>query len=199
MVCGEECEALAGDVAVSLLFGVGGRPTASQIVELTHGRSGFSVGPECLGGQIASGRDQPICVELLAEGLSFDLVGLGGGLPADPNPVFLPIQGQGPLETIALRTGPHLLSSGQMRPVLRCLAWLGSQLAQLDGVQAVHWHPTGRSIKPAYFQSAVARWLEGGASSSLELGGPELWPAEEMESVNFVSLHQAKLTQLTPS
>ena len=113
-------------------------------------------------------------LELLANGLTFDLEGL---IPGDSPP--LPTSGhsyglpagfpQGPLEAISLRPGPHIAAGGRMLPVVRGTAWLAARLAGLPKVQAVAWHPARTWSGPQHFRESVIRWVEGGAFPGLGL------------------------------
>lgn len=156
--------------AVSLMFAAGARPCAADIRKLaqSNGQFGISIDPE-LDGDVDGG-----WVELLQSGLTFDLVGLEPG-PASNSPdcVHRFAIENGPdleeLEVITLVPGPHIASGGTMFPVVRCLAVLGAQLAQLPGVQCVAWHAARACSAPDYFRDGVMRWIEGGAFLGLGL------------------------------
>lgn len=109
-----------------------------------------------------------VWLELLASGLTFDLYGLAPGA-GEPVPErehlygLAPSMAEGPLESITLSPGPHLLGGGAMLPVVRCLAWLGACLAVLPGTRAVAWHSARCWSSPQHFRDVVSRWMEGGA------------------------------------
>ena len=113
-------------------------------------------------------------VELLANGLTFDLSGLAPG-PAEPFVMGVHQFGLDPgftaagCEALLLVPGPHLVSGGPMIPVLRCLAWLAGELCALDGLQAIQWSAARSLCGPAYFSEAVTRWIGGGAFPGLGL------------------------------
>jgi hypothetical protein len=113
-------------------------------------------------------------VELLANGLTFDLAGLAPGNPSigmDKGHMFDLPEGFDPAgcEGITLSPGPHLISGGPMIPVLRCLAWLAAELAGLEHLQAIAWRPARTVCGPSYFHDAVMRWIGGGAFPALGL------------------------------
>ena len=113
-------------------------------------------------------------VELLTNGLTFDLEGItpGESQPLPPRgfayglPAAFP---QGPLEAISVRPGPHIAAGGRMLPVVRGTAWLAARLAALPNVQAVAWHPARTWSGPQHFRDSVVRWAEGGAFPGLGL------------------------------
>ena len=165
----------AGDngSAVSLLFAAGRRPTAETIRERVESQSGFSISfdPEIEG---APGETGTTWLELLANGLTFDLTGLAPGPAAPPPPcvhTYALAEGIEPadLEAVSLRPGPHLAGGHAMIPVIRSLAWLGASLGQLEGVLAIAWHPARSLSAPGYFRNGVLRWIEGGVFPGLGL------------------------------
>jgi hypothetical protein len=155
-----------------LLFRPGGRPSVSDIQRLSLANGQFAV---TLVSENACAADGTLSwVELLANGLTFDLSGLQGGPAgeaangihhfglAEP---FDPAS----YEAVCLIPGPHLVSGGPMIPVLRCLAWLAAELASLDGVAAICWRSARSLCGPAYFRESISRWLGGGAFPGLGL------------------------------
>lgn len=113
-------------------------------------------------------------VELLANGLTFDLTNLAPGAAADQweyghffsLPADFDID---ELEAIVIAPGPHMASARPMVPIVRCLAWLAAQLAQIDEVSAIGWGPARTCCSPRYFRDGVMRWLGGGAFPGLGL------------------------------
>jgi hypothetical protein len=156
-----------------LLFETGARPGRHAIATLAKDAAfGVSLDPADIG----SGGTGPAgdWLELISNGLTFDLVGLapgsaapappGGqafGLPAEFEPTLL--------EAITLRPGPHLVEGARMLPVVRSLAWLSAQLADLPSTRAVSWHPARCWCSPRYFRDSVLRWMEGGVFPGLGL------------------------------
>ena len=115
-------------------------------------------------------------MELLASGLTFDLVGLEPGTPLAPPDARhffgLPRDTAGQVfEAIALAPGPHLAGAGAMLPVVRTMASVASTLASELEVMAVCWGPAGSWMDPKYFSRVVESWCAGGAFPALGLTG----------------------------
>jgi hypothetical protein len=113
-------------------------------------------------------------LELLVNGLTFDLTGLapGSGAAAPPrrHEFRLPADFyEGPLEAVTLQPGPHLVEGATMLPVVRSLAALAARLSALPGVHAVAWHPARSWCAPGHFRDSVTRWLDGGVFPGLGL------------------------------
>lgn len=72
-------------------------------------------------------------------------------------------------EVVTLQPSPHLVEARGMLPIVRVLAGLGTQLATLPGVLAVHWVPAQCWMTPKYFCGVIESWLDGGAFPSLGL------------------------------
>jgi hypothetical protein len=157
-------------VAVSLLFAAGERPAAAAVVALARAESPFSISydPSSMtADEGESGGEGARWIELLYNGLTFDLTGLAGGdaapLPALVHRFGLPVDFDGArLRAVTLRPGPHLAAGGNMPPVLRALALLAARLMELPGVQAVAWHPARCWSEPVRFREAVHTWTQGG-------------------------------------
>ncbi len=158
--------------AVSLLFPAGERPGAPEIRALaaSSGRFGISF-DSALDGDADADEGW---VELLVNGLTFDLTGLA----AQPvGPAELCVHrfglgedfGQQPMEAITLMPGPHLCAGTTMFPVVRCLALLAAELASLAGVIAVAWQPARACSAPDLFRRGVLGWIGGGAFPGLGL------------------------------
>ncbi|TIX50183.1 hypothetical protein [Alteraurantiacibacter aquimixticola] len=155
--------------AVVLLFKAGKRPVLADLRAMSSERGQFAV---TLESNENDAGDQ--WAELLANGLTFDVAGLAPGAP-----VAIPscehsygFDGEfdvGDAEAVSLSPGPHLIGGAPMIPVLRCLAWLASELSRLPDVMAVLWSPAGTACEPAYFAESVERWIGGGAFPGLGL------------------------------
>lgn len=122
----------------------------------------------------ADGGQEEGWLELLANGLTFDLTGLapqtGSELPMTPHSFGLaPGFDAGAREAILITPGPHLAAGGAMFPVVRTLAMIAANLAQLDGVEGVAWHPARSITDPGHFRRSVLRWIEGGPFPGLGL------------------------------
>jgi hypothetical protein len=164
--------------AVSLLFAAGRRADVDSIRQLAEKQAGFSISfdptAEHMRGDSAPGEPGQEWLELLANGLTFDLVGLAPGAPAEA-PTCLHAYALAAnldpagMEALTVRPGPHLAGGHTMIPVVRSLAWVGAILAQVEGVAAVAWHPARSWCGPAYFRQGVLRWIEGGVFPGLGL------------------------------
>lgn len=112
-------------------------------------------------------------VELLREGLTFDLRGLAGGPPcAFPN--IGGSLGIGEAEVRALTPlllapGPHLAGAGRLLPVIRGAVGLLVDLARISDAAAISWLPSRSALAPALFERAVQPWLDGGPFPALAL------------------------------
>lgn len=118
---------------------------------------------------------QKVWLELLRDGLAFDLEGLAPGLASeipkisdkfdlDKSPASLR------LEAIELRPGSHLAGAGSSEPVVRTMLALACDLIlQFDDLVAVAWGPSQSVIGRRYFESVVSAWLDGGAFPALGL------------------------------
>ena len=156
--------------AVSLVFAPGARPDASAIGALASSSRPFSVS---FAPTENSGEEDP-WVELLANGLTFDVTGISPG-PARRPPERAHLFGLSEgadlsaCEAITITPGAHLAGGRTMVPVLRNLAWVGALLAELPHVRAVAWHPARAWSAPEYFRSAILRWIAGGPFPGLGL------------------------------
>lgn len=114
-------------------------------------------------------------MELLIDGMTFDLTGVAPGKPADsPDlafrfdcpPEFLVERHS----AVRLAPGPHLAAGAGSQPVVRSQAALASTLSEaLPEVAALAWGPSQSLMGPAYFRSTVAAWLDGGPFPALAL------------------------------
>jgi hypothetical protein len=157
---------------LSLLFAPGSRPSAADVARLT-GVARQS--PDLTGFAVSHRPEEPACwLELLASGLTFDLLGLAPGQPAVTGPRSALIgmteaEAAKPLEAIELVPGAHLAGGEAILPIVRVHAALGARLVELPGVAAVAWRPAGTWVEPRAFVRMVAAWLEGGAFPALAL------------------------------
>jgi len=175
--------------AASLLFAPGGRPDAEDVRALAQADSTFGISLEPEQGQppLAGATHAVRWLELIANGLTYDLEGLTPGvsrsLPPHGYSYGLPAGfPDGPLEAISLRPGPHIAAGGRMLPVVRGTAWLAARLAALPNVRAVAWHPARTWSGPQYFRDSVIRWAEGGAFPGLGLAALAPTPEGGLQS-----------------
>lgn len=116
-------------------------------------------------------------LELLVDGLTFDLLGLAPG-PALASPPLVhrfncPAELSPDLvEAVGLVPGPHLSGGANTIPVVRTLVGLGAEFAErLPGMEAVSWGPARSAIAPPFFVRTADAWLDGGPFPALGLVG----------------------------
>jgi len=159
---------------ISLLFEAGRRPGIDDVRTLLS-QDGLGL----IISHVHSGTDARHGVELLAQGLAFDLTGLAPGT-ADAMPPCLHrfdlSDGcdSADLEVITLQPGHHLSGGTTMKPVVQTMMNVAGALCPLDGLVAVAWHPASSWLSPAYFASMIRNWLEGGIFPARGLVGLEL-------------------------
>lgn len=150
----------------ALLFDSSARPDRSVVAAMAQQAGEFSVTHE--------DRDGSGWVELLRDGLTFDLSGFAPAAPLTPpvtaHSVGLPhgYSADG-LEALLLAPGPHLAGAEHLLPVVRVTAALVARLAELPGLRAITWLPARLSLSPAWFTEAVRVWLAGGPFPVLAL------------------------------
>lgn len=114
-------------------------------------------------------------LELLRDGLTFDLSGLAPGpasaFPAAAHRFDLPaLPSPEEYEAMVLRPGPHLGEGAGSLPVMRELLALGCDIVrQFDDMLAVVWGPARTAIGRRYFESVTSAWLDGGPFPALGL------------------------------
>lgn len=210
-----------------LLFEKGKRPSAAAIhafaaasgkVSISHDPVGIEsslVGNPSdvtLPNPVTGARVLPLekqWVEVLRDGLTFDLAGLA------PGPVFTPAAirhwfdwngapsandsatdhpAADQLEAMRLSPGPHVHSGAASVPVLRSMVALARDLALFfEELSAVVWPPSGSLIGRRFFESTATAWLDGGPfpalgltafaatdDGALETTGLALWIGQEL-------------------
>lgn len=162
-------------LAASLLFEPGRRSRAEQVRALAADEPLFRVSFDPKEG-VPSRASTPgeRWVEVLANGLTFDLRGLAPGTPQPVPPSthrfgVPPDLNVRPLEAIRLCPAPQLASGKPMLPVIRGMASIAAVLAGLPGVLAVGWHAARTWSAPDHFHRSVLRWVNGGAFPGLGL------------------------------
>lgn len=119
--------------------------------------------------------DSSLTLELLRDGLSFDLIGLAPGTATDAPATehYFDITGQSAiaeLEPVWLAPGKHLAGGRTSLPVLGGLLSLARDIVlKIPGVEAVIWPPAKSVIGKRFFESTTTAWLEGGAFPALGL------------------------------
>lgn len=156
-----------------LLFRKGERPDSARVSAVVQGMGHISVSHVPEAGENA--RAGATWLELLIDGMTFDLLGLTPGKPADlPETNFrFDCPAGFELEShsaLLLVPGPHLLAGANSQPVVRSQAALGTALLDaLPGSAALIWGPSQAVMGADYFRSTVAAWLAGGPFPALGL------------------------------
>lgn len=109
-------------------------------------------------------------LEILVDGLTFDLSGLSSDLSNQQAPehlfdVELAIADQ--VSRISLSPGPHISAASAIPGVVAAHLRLLLRLTQLTGVLAVGWTPANSLMSPSYFKRVVSNWLDGGPFPAL--------------------------------
>jgi hypothetical protein len=168
-----------------LLFAKGKRPDRHEVKAFAGRLPAVSVSHDPVAGDAphSEGRRQQEGIwpgqlewlELLRDGLTFDLSGLAPG-PASAFPAFahrfdLPaMPAPDDCEAMVLRPGPHLAEGTASLPVMRELLALGCDIVrQFDDILAVGWAPAGAAIGRRFFESVTSAWLDGGPFPALGL------------------------------
>jgi hypothetical protein len=176
---------------LSVLFAPAARPDASSIIALKERTEGFSVSSRQAGTQSHSVNEHSL--ELLVDGLVFDLFGLAPGKAARVSGCehLVDIEEDADalaakrLEAITLTPGSHLRGGEAMMPVVRTMCGLAARLSELPGVEALAWHPACICISPTYFRAAIAHWLEDGPFPAPGLTALKPTPDGGMQSVGM--------------
>ena len=190
----------AHNAELHLLFAAGKRPDRHAINAAASRLPAVSVSHDPADRQPSDGETpqheglwpgQLHWLELLREGLTFDLSGLAPG-PASTFPAFahrfdlsaLPSSAES--EALVLRPGPHLAEAAGSVPVMRELLALGCDIVrQFEDVVAVGWGPAGAAVGPRFFESVISAWLDGGPFPALGLTAFAETPDAAIESVGL--------------
>ncbi len=147
---------------LSLLFDAAARPDALAIQALAANAREFSISHDP---NPAASLDH--WMELLVNGLTFDLKGLapGAGRAVDVHPHHFDLPHdfiQSAYRAVTLEPGPHLAGGEAMLPVVRSQLLLALQLSELPGLAAIGWRPARCLSSPGHFRHSITSWLEGG-------------------------------------
>lgn len=114
-------------------------------------------------------------VELLRDGLTFDLEGLAPGkafeVPASDHKFDCAAEvSASRVKALRLVPGAHLAGGEASLPVLRGMLGLARDMVQhFEHLEAIAWPPSSSMIGRRYFESSTTAWLEGGAFPALGL------------------------------
>lgn len=181
-----------GNAGLYLLFAAGERPDRPAILEFAGRHPSVSLSydpfdspspglvPANVDGDDAQAPADDeladkIWVELLRDGLTFDLRGMDPGRSCPIPPVqhlFDMEQAPAPTacEGMRIMAGPHLAGGERSVPVMRGMIALARDLVHhFDGLAAVAWPPAKSVIGRRFFESTATAWLEGGAFPALGL------------------------------
>lgn len=114
-------------------------------------------------------------LELMADGLTFDLLGLAPGpglaVPEIAHRFNCAADiGRDTVDAIGLMPGPHIADGAETLPVVRTLVGLAAALAEdLDEATALLWLPARSAIARSFFIRTAGNWLGGGVFPALGL------------------------------
>lgn len=123
----------------------------------------------------ANARPQRVWVELLREGLTFDLEGIMPGAASNfPQPEYCfdldQLPGKAQFEALRLLPGQHLSGGENALPVVRGMLALARDLTHhFDELEAIIWPPGQSAIGRRFFESTITAWEEEGPFPSLGL------------------------------
>lgn len=162
-----------------LLFAQGKRPDRAAIKAFVARQQtvGISHDPRSDDGphEEALWPGQQDWVELLSNGLTFDLSGLApnpsSGFPVIEHRFDLPeVPTPVAFEAMTLQPGPHLIAVGRNLPVFRIMLALACDLVRhFDDLAAISWGPARSVIGRRFFESITTAWLDGGPFPALGL------------------------------
>jgi len=160
----------AGFGALLLLFPRGERPDSAVLRQTVLGSERLAVTST-----LGEGGQGPLGIELLRDGMTYDLTGAapGPGIAVPPLPYRMGVGAdvrEAGLEALALRAGPHLSQGPAIVPVVRTMMGVASMIVpHLPGLVAVAWSESGALIGSEFFVSVMSAWLAGGAFPGLGL------------------------------
>lgn len=184
--------AVSAGQGLYLLFAKGTRPDRAAVrnfisgqrsVSLSHDpRADTSLQLAAVDGQVLETRadvaaktEGLVWLELLRDGLVFDLEGLAPGNKVAFPPIeyrfdLAEMPGQAQFEVLQLLPGNHLRGGERSLPVAKALMALGRDLVHhFETLDAVVWPPSQSAIGRRFFESVSTAWLDGGAFPALGL------------------------------
>ena len=162
-----------------------------------------------------SPRQDQFWLELLRDGLTFDLLGLAPGEAAyypEPQHRFdvggLPRPGD--FEALLLAPSHHLSGAGNSTPVSKALFSIARDLVNhFGGAHSVIWPPSSSVIGKRFFDSTVTAWIDGGpfpalgltaftdtANEALQSVGLGYWIGQELHIESPLSSDKVAATRL---
>lgn len=148
-----------------ILFAPGARPDAAAVrAALDRTALGqVSHDPAARGGPAASSD----WLEILVNGLTFDLLGLAPGqalsFTAPHHRIGIEARALAGCEAIGLAPGPHLAGAANALPVVRTMLRLAAALAgEWEHARACLWLPAQSATRRDLFIAALGGWLGGG-------------------------------------
>lgn len=179
-------------VGIYLLFAAGKRPNRLAIrafaerhpsVSLSHdpfenpspGLVPASAAREAAAASTDPAIAEKVWVELLRDGLTFDLCGIAPGRACRQPPVshlfdLADIPGPAACEAMRIVPGSHLAGGERTVPVIKGMVALARDLVHhFDDLEAIVWPPAKSAIGRRFFESTITAWLEGGAFPALGL------------------------------
>ncbi len=178
-----------------LLFAKGKRPSRAAIRAFAARQQAVGLSHDPCSGESPSDNtvwpDQQVWIELLCDGLTFDLSGLAPG-PGSDFPVIehrfdLPVEPAATThDALSIMPGPHLTAGARSPPVVRSMLALARDLTLcFDDLAAVCWGPSRSAIGRQFFESVIAAWLDGGPFPALGLTAFAQTPDGALQSVGL--------------
>lgn len=152
----------------ALLYAPSQCPSSEAIIAAAVHGAGFAVthGADASGAGAAVPAGNAGWLELLKDGLTFDLKGLSDGKrglqPDIAAHVGITAAELHDMAALTLAPGPHLAGAERLLPVIRVTAALLRNLARSAPPSAVVWLPARLAVRADLFEKAVGPWLEGG-------------------------------------
>lgn len=215
-----------------LLFAAGKRPTRAAIREFVGSQRAVSISHDPSDGaslqlvaadgeglrsgpELGSESRDDVWLELLREGLTFDLRGIAPGKSCEFPEVehrfdLERTPGAFLLEALLLEPGQHLVGGEASVPVVKGMIALARDLVHhFDDLVAVVWSPSMSAIGRQFFESISTAWLEGGAFPALGLTafretidgalqsvGLDFWIGQELRIESPLSADKVAATRL---
>lgn len=133
----------------------------------------------------------PLWVELLRDGLTFDLHGLAPGAACSTPDVahrfdLAATPALDAFESLVIAPGPHIAGGARSVPVLKAMVALARDLTlHFPDLAAVTWSPSRSAIGRRFFESVITAWLDGGAFPALGLTAFEQSDDGALQSVGL--------------